>query len=296
MKNQTLYLVLFVLLTFTYSCSNDDSINYDMDLTSDTELTSVTRNFYQNNLLYASEKLNIRNQKIIDSEYDSGGYTEYKYNLENLISQLSVFKSNGQLFSSHTYAYDSYGRIIEIDRTNSLNSTSNIQFIYNSNEIIISRTCTDGITSTDKLTLNSNKEIMAVNRISMNGIIYDDNRNRTYYYENGNLLSTRKTDLNTGDIKNSYFTYTTKKNNFHFRKYLFGKEWKMNFTLDSFTKTGNLEILPWVSENLVSVSNYHFELANRSSNYQYNEENKIDKVTRNYTSSNVKTIFIYEYN
>lgn len=293
MKKTTSFLLLFISILFTESCTKSDDIDCNTALNPTVNLMSVTKNYYynNNNSLYAFEKLNFQNQKLINSEWGNGKYVNYEYNNQNLLSKISEFSANGDLLFTINYSYDSMGRIIEINRSQPSKNIANYTFTYNSNEIII----TSFNTHTVKMITNSDKEIIAERLISINGNTIDDSRNIIYNYENGNLLTSSWTINN--NIETNYYTYRNEKNDYDYRKFLFGEEWKMNSTLDLFWRGQTLygNYLMFITENL--ISGYTNNIGTTHIDYLFNEENLIIKETTITPESiNGRFEYIYEYN
>lgn len=302
MKKFIFFLLLFATVLFTKSCSKSDSITYDTDSinydpgsNSAVNLKSVTKNYFNStNSLYASEKLNFQNQKLINSQWGNGGYVNYEYNNQNLVSKISEFKANGDVFEIIDYTYDGMGRITEVNYNNPLaQPISNYTFTYNSNEIIIKSFNSIIV----KMTINSDKEIIAEEIISVDGNAYDDSRNITYTYENGNLLACSRINPISNILETNYYTYRNEKNDHNYRKFLFGEEWKMNSTLDLFWRGQNLYGVNqmFMTENL--ISSYINSIGTTHIDYLFNEENQLIKETTITPESiNGRYEYIYEYN
>lgn len=286
---------IFILIIgfLIVSCSKDDSDCPNS--ISNTNLVSITKNYYSNNVLYDFKKLNFYEQKLINIQYKDGSYDDYQYS-NNLVSRILEFDSNDIIERTLTFEYDSEGRVIKWRQipgsTNTIWINSERTYSYNNNQIICNNTYTGGYMKF-VYTLNLNGDII-------NEKLYDINNNLhyqyiTYNYANNNLTNLTKIDtfFNTQEISN--YTYTAIKNEFNYNKYLFGLKWKKNYTLTHSQTFPFVSYESEISENL--VSSFSDNSRNFLFNYIFNEKNQITKETQNFTATGINARFesIYEY-
>lgn len=279
------------------SCSQNDSDCPNS--ISNTNLVSITKNYYDNNVLYAFEKLNFYDQKLINIQHKDGSYDDYQYS-NNLVSRILEFDSNDVLLWTTTYTYNNNGEIIKIlikpSSTNSIQVTREKIISYNSNQIICVCTWSTGGYNKYEFTSDTNGEIKSEKIFDVNGNQFPETI--SYNFNNKNLLSYTNISSITNTQEVSNFTYSNLKNIYNYKKYLFGTKWKTNSFLwhkqqFGIFPSGNYE--SETSENL--VSSYSDNSRNVLFNYIFNEQNQITKETQNFTATRINARFesIYEY-
>lgn len=295
MKN----LITLILGLLLISCSKEEPEN-DNQITP-TKLSSITTNYYYNNVFQSSSKLNFQNDKIIDCRVSNGGYSDYQYE-NNLVSRIREFKADGSVLRTYLYKYDNDDRIIEAKTIKSATNThteevTKFTFEYNANQILINGIYPSGDITSTKLYLDQN-----------NNIISEENNNIstpiTYTFNDGNL--TNAIDNSTGSsISNTYLSNTFK-NEINYNKYLFGKHWKKNYCLTLFAKGYSLfSYLETTSINLISKSvlTENNSTLTNTYNYTFNDKNQITKqyivntefFNINNSTESSSTELLYEY-
>lgn len=291
-------LVTLLIGLLIISCSKDES--ECLNSNSITNLVSITKNYYDNSELIYFEKMNFYNQKLMNIQYKNGSYDDYQY-FNGLVNRVLKFDFNDNLFRKITYLYDNAERIIEIKNTFINQQNQNINsyiFSYNSNQILIDYPFN---TRQDELILNQNNEIISDKVLKINGMVVSFPF-YSYNYLNGNLKECTSTNVrSTMTSDNITYTYSDIKNNFDYRKYLFGNEWKKNVCLDNLSNQWGVKLIMEVnSENLI-IKKIHKSDDNiidiYSFNYEFNDKKQIIKETINRSSgfSISKTELIYKY-
>ena len=288
-------ILILITTLLIVSCSKDDS-DFSNSI-SNTNLVSITKNYYNNNILYTFEKLNFYEQKLINIQYKDGSYDDYQYS-NNLVSSILEFDLNDILMWTTTYKYDNDGRIIEISikpsSTNSTQVTREKIISYNTDQIICVCTWSGGGYNKYEFTLNTNGEITSEKLFDING--NQISQTISYNFSNKNLLSFTIINSITNTQEVSNFTYSNLKNDYNYKKYLFGTKWKTNSFLwhkqqFGVFPSGNYE--SETSENL--VSSFSDNSRNYSFNYIFNEKNQIIKETQNFTTTGINAIFESKY-
>ena len=270
------------------SCSNDDTDK-------ETELVSVTTNYYADNNIWSSEKLNYVNQQLHDAKNSDTSRTEYTYGKKNLLAAAANYGSDNVLYSTNNYTFDSSERLTEFKIIYSPTEVTRYTIVYGANSILYTMNNVSGNSLVYEFALNSDKQIIGRKTISVNGAPPKANSLRYQYnYEGQNLISVTsfnpETNITTSLVN---YTYGTTKNEVDSSKHIYGKAWKMNSFFMIIINQGNYT--PQVSENL--VSSYKEGTINTTINRAYSN-GKISKMTTEYTSSfniPMKIESIYEY-
>ena len=84
-------LLIFLVSLIAFSCSNDD----DCDIQTNRDLVAIVKEYYINNNLEATEKLNFYKNRLIYIQYSDGSYDDIYYE-ENLISRILEFDTNNE--------------------------------------------------------------------------------------------------------------------------------------------------------------------------------------------------------
>lgn len=309
-------IVILILGLFTVACSNDDATysdytNRDIPLDPNTAISyTITQNIYSYQNAYPSQvnKLYFSGEKLILYQNSDGSYSKYKYT-DNLLSEIENYNSRNIAISRAKFLYDNLGRIIEIDEMPFLDQ--NIQIIksaivYNTDKITVNQsfiTPTVPIeTRTYEFKLNSNNEIIQNHFAKWDDITPNGAYLYKYDYENGNLVKKNLFDMT--------YSYTSIKNDYSYKKYLFGKEWKKNNFIINLIPSNLMKASIYeseVSENLISYMKYTLPTIPKieytmEANYEFNIQNKMIKEIRKYSQTingetkNVeRSEFIYEY-
>lgn len=280
-------IVMLVLGLLIISCSNDESPK-------ETELVSITTNYYADNEIWDSSKYNYLNKKLQDVQNLDQSHTDYKYN-NNLIATASNYEPDGVLFSTNNYTFDSNDRLVEFDIVYNTGDVTKYIITYKENSILLTYNNYNGNSLVYEFDLNSDKQIISKKTVSVNGAAPKANSLKyQYIYSNGNLISATsfnpETNITTTLVT---YTYSNAENGKYSDKYMYGKAWKINSFLMTVIYQGNYS--PVVSENL--VSSYKDGSRNITIDYEFNN-GKISKMTSQYmTSWNVamKVESIYEY-
>lgn len=278
------------------SCSNDDTASSDAN--AKTNLYSITTVNPDENFPSEEKKMTFYKGKLLNIQYGNGIREDYYYN-GNLVSKIYNFYSN-KLNTKLTYAYDSKGRIIAITETFFIENgerANHYFFTYTGNKILL-RFGTPESRILSELTVDANNNIISEKSLDENGTISHE---CTFTYTNGNLTSYTDNSLPDSPITRAY-TYTTLKNNSNYNPYLFGKEWKMNFSLDNYINGNGLtKPMEAVSENLPSgftQDNNGIRTIEAAIDYSFNDKNQLIKESRLTTltnSSPTRKELIYEY-
>jgi hypothetical protein len=302
-------IVILIIGVLIVSCTNDDESSKP---TLNKSISSITENNYKNDKLYSFRKLSFSNDELIRIEYSDKRHEEYSYNSNGLVSKITEYDSNNILSLTMLYSYDDNGRINKIERhpspSQTLQTNANYVFTYTPDKITLKVYSENQDTPprAHDLLLSSNSEIIT-------DIVFPDIYKKYHTYINGNLV-TSSFYSDSGNLGiNMKLSYTNLKNDFNYKKYLFGKEWKLNNFLNNY-QFRNIYLYE-LSENLVATattdhstnqynnppdySNYY---QNIIFNYEFNDDNQITKETQDYTqkidgviSPVSKSEFIYEY-
>jgi hypothetical protein len=275
-----------IILLFTglliVSCSNEELGNSDTK----SGLVSIRENRYMNNQLTTYKTLNFSDDKLITIDYyDDRDYDEYAYNDQGLVSKIIEHQAPGGVYMITTYLYDEKGRIIEFNKIPgplySFPEKGKYEFTYLSDKIIL--TTTYDAAKPEKVEISLN----ASNNITKRTIFYDA-YSYNYTYENGNLTDNSlfyKNKFLTGDY--TKYVYSNLKNEYNYKKFIFGKEWKLNSYINGiYLNTPDLTDL---SENLVSEymtssvdqinpADYTYILTSKYK-YVFNDKNQMEKQT-----------------
>jgi hypothetical protein len=309
-------IIILMIGVLIASCSNDNSENEVQVLTKNIGLSTITKKYYnETNFNYHIDKLYFKNEKLSVFRYQNGTYDGYKYNDANLLSSIEKYDSKNSALSTTNFYYDSLGRIIEIDEVpNSIESSVSRKstIAYNTDKIIVTAITRPYLyLETFELLLNNTNEIISYNITEFNGRPIISNIQQQYNYKNGNL-----TNINS---PRDIISYSTIKNDFSYKKNIFGKEWKKNNLLINlltyYRPINNIyerniyetEVYQTeVSENLISDYTKSYapdSYYNIKADYEFNDQNKITKEIKNFTVTTKgdtkflgKSEFIYEYN
>lgn len=279
--------VLFLIGVFVVSCSNDDNIR-------ELQLVSVTTNYYADNEIWDFSKSTYVNEQLQSVKNLDESRTDYTYN-KNLIATASNYESDGTLFSTLRFTFDSSDRLINFDIVYNGNEVTKYTITYNQNSIIYTYKNHNGNSLVYEFELNSNNQIISKKTISANGVPPSaSSLTYQYIYDGPNLASVTsfnpKTNVTTPLVS---YSYSTLKNEVGINKNMYGKAWKINSFLMIIINQGNYT--PQVSENLVSSYKEGTKEATIKREYV---KNKISKTTTEYmTGWNVamKIEDIYEY-
>lgn len=297
---------ILMLLTgiLLLSCSNNDAVTAPVPK----KLSSITMKYYLNDKLSSFSTLLFLNEKLITIKNmgNERSRDEYTYNNQGLVSQILSYNTDGYLASTKTYSYDMMGRIIEKSEKIVITDTGKIiniksVFTHLTDKILVKKTY-DGQESSQEILLNSDNAI--IKQTITPGLC-----ETTFQYENGNVISS-KTNNSSLEWVESY-SYNTLKNDYNYRKYVFGTEWKLNDYLDNFN-TGTTYFIYLQSQNLISEytspptifdnSSDKKAIYKRKYTYTFNDRKEIYKQTEMYsrtidgiTENLFKGEFIYTY-
>ncbi|SFC77548.1 hypothetical protein [Flavobacterium phragmitis] len=279
--------IIILLIGFlAVSCTNDDS--------KESELVSITTDYYADNILWDSSKYYYSNSKLEDVKNLDKSHTNYSYN-NNLIATASNYEPDGFLFSTNKYTFDSNDRLTEFAVVFSDNSEIKYTITYNETTILVTYKHYNGNAIVYEFGLNANKQIISKKTISVNGAPPRANSLRYQYtYEGQNLVAVTSFNAET-NVTTPLVTYTygTEKNEADPSKHMYGKAWKMNSFFMVIVNGGNYT--SQVSENI--VSSYKEGTRNATINREYSN-GKISKTTTEYVSSSniaMKIVSVYEY-
>jgi PBP1b-binding outer membrane lipoprotein LpoB len=301
-------IVILLIGLLIVSCTNDDESSKP---TVNKSIVSITENNYRNDKLFSFRKLSFSNDQLTRIEYSDKRRDDYSYNSNGLVSKITEYDPNNILSVTTLYSYDEKGRISTLEKYSSPSSTifnnAHYVFTYSSGKISRQEYNVNQVTPLNPhdFLLNSNNEIIT-------DIIFKDGYSYYYTYANSNIVNTSFYSISVTQGTNMKLSYTNLKNDFNYKKYLFGKEWKLNNFLSVLSSTNTIFEL---SENLVSnvtidrsthqynnppdYSNYYKNIA---FNYEFNESNQMTKETREITqkidgviSPVSKSEFIFEY-
>jgi hypothetical protein len=280
-------ILILMIGLLTFSCSNDDSPK-------ETELVSVTTNYYADNEIWSSEKLNYVNQQLHDAKNSDTSRTEYTYGKKNLLAVAANYGTDNVLYSTINYTFDSSERLTEFKIVYSPTEVTRYTIVYGANSILYTMNNVSGNSLVYEFSLNSDNQIIGRKTISVNGAPPKANSIiHTYTYAGRNLVSATsynpETKITTPIVS---YTYGTLKNDISTSQYLYGKEWKLNSFFMNVIYQGSS--FARVSENLVSS---YKSTSQVSIDYEF-ANNKIAKITSHYQSTwdvPIKVESIYEY-
>ncbi|HKX87281.1 MAG TPA: hypothetical protein VJL37_11465 [Flavobacterium sp.] len=290
---------LFLLMTglLIVSCSNDDSASSDAN--AKTNLYSITVDNPDESYSSEEKKMTFYKGKLLNIKHLYGNRDDYYYS-NNLVSEIYGYTFNNKVGTKLAYAYDGKGRIIAITETFFIEDGERANryfFTYTGNKILI-RFGTPESRILSELTVDANNNIISEKSLDENGTISHE---CTFTYTNGNLTSYTDNSLSDMPITRAY-TYTALKNNFNYNQYLFGKEWKMNFSLDNYINGNGLtKPMEAVSENLPSgfiQDNNGIRTIEATIDYSFNDKNQLIKesrLTNTTNSSPIRKELIYDY-
>lgn len=277
-------ILLFITLgLIVIACSNESLFK-----TGEKELSSITRTMYSvdknGNASNTTATLTFQGKEIKDIRYD-GLYSETFEYLDGSISKRRKFDLNKTPVSTVNYSYDNLGRITKIEsqigdklisnETNYNDDTRQINSVWKNvpGHIIYERYV---------LTANQEGQIsQEAVRLSDNSILYYG----SYEYSVNNLASCKikvlPNDLNQkGDSIN--FKYLDKKNTGYYKKFMFGKQWKINASIENAVNFSPfvtsrwedlLSIYPMISENL--ISEYSTKEVSVSFSYTFDDQGDV---------------------
>lgn len=307
-------IVSLLIALLIVSCSNDS--DNAVPANKNTTLSTITKNYYLNGSLnLKSSKIYFINEKVSVIRFLDGTYDDYKYNSDNLVSSILKYNSANTLLFTTNYSYDNLKRITKIEEipTTSYSGTQQVKirnFAYYQNKIVFIREfpSQEFYSYTYELLLDNNNKIIKNNWIGYNDVVFSNILSSyEYIYTNGNLISANVDDeISYNDLKNDY----------SYKKTLFGKEWKQNSFLANLypdiekSVTSYNSYYYWIteieiSENLISaykkkyLEQFNF---NMTASYEFNDKKQILKEIKNYkvTTGNdmmdsVKLEIIYDY-
>ncbi|NWL01257.1 hypothetical protein DM790_10560 [Flavobacterium collinsii] len=302
-------IVILILGLFTVACSNDAITysDYELDKPLDPNIEisyTITKRYYNDqNINNDTEKFYFSEEKIVLYLKNNGYYFKYKYN-NNLLSEIQGYDPRNTVISSTKFVYDNLERIIEIDdlpNTARKNETTKYSLVYDLDKItaIEKVSYPEQHTRTYEFKINGNNQIISYDFTKMDEKEVPKIYLKQFSYENGNLISLNDLEISYGNVKNDY----------NFKKNLFGKEWKKNNFITNYllretfvTNAPQSEI----SDYLISSSKQKLDnnvIYDVKVDYEFNNQNKITKEIRKYnftangaTKDGGRTEFIYEYN
>ncbi|MBF4491590.1 hypothetical protein IR010_03485 [Flavobacterium sp. MR2016-29] len=284
------------------SCSNDDIVSSAPQK----KLSSIKMNYYQNDKLMTFRNFTFLNDQLVTIKYQESAREDYTYNIQGLVSQILIYNLSGRLITTITYSYDTAGRITEKSFKTFVTDTGepvNVNFVFThlADKIVVAKTY-NGDIQNEEILMNSNKKIIKQ-------VLKPDIHSATFQYENDNVTSSKTFIFNLESTES--YSYNTLKNDYNYRKYIFGNEWKLNDYLDTFDN-GSTYFVYLQSENLISEYTSSPSRIDNSSNktavykriftYNFNDQKQIYKETEIYsrivdgTTENIgKSEFIYTY-
>lgn len=288
---------LFLLVTglLIVSCSNDDEATSAQN----NQLSSITALSHdeQSGTTY-EKKLSFYKGKLMNSQDSYGFREDYSYQ-NNLVSKISNSIST-RLTSKIAYTYDSKGRIITLSKTFITEDQERVNlyyFTYTGSKILV-RFGTPEARILTELTVDANNNITSERYFDENGTI---DHECTFVYTNGNLTSYTDNSLAATPITRNY-TYTTLLNNSNYHQFLYGKEWKMNYSLHNYVSGKSMAYtMEAVSKNLPSgftQDNNGIRVHEATIEYVLNDQNRIVKENRLIQTPNnlpLKEEFNYNY-
>jgi hypothetical protein len=281
-------IILLLGAVLMFSCSNEELSDSD----SKTGLVSIKENTYIDNELYTYKTLKFTDDKLITIQYENpGNHDEYTYNEKGLVSKIVEYQSQGGIYLTTTFFYDDQDRIIKF---NSLPGElypypvdTYYTVTYLPGKILLrSADDPDNFESVDFLVNENNfftDELL---------IIFSSHYK--YNFENGNLTACSVLNYNETESSNySTYSYSNLKNEYNYKKFIFGKEWKINSYLTS-PYTLRRNIICEQSENLISeiTDTYknktdparYSQIINTKFDYTINNQNQMEKQIKTYTS------------
>lgn len=296
-KNIKLILIP-IFLFFLSACSNDD--DGGIPNTSE-ELVAINIEYFQNNTLQSTEKLNFYDNRLIYIQYSDGSYDDIYYT-GNLVSRILEFDINNQWEWTTEYKYDSSERLIDkkvVPGTNNpINTIRHKEIFYNGNTINSTLTWSDdGGVMKNIISLNSEGLIME------NQFLESSEQTSYFEYNNRDLMKSIYKSA-TGEIWNE-ITYSyrdeTPSEAYFYNSYLYGKHWNDNLYLqEQFTpsytelsKIGGHYIKGYQRNNL--LEDYTDDA---SYDYVFDSDGRIKTQTEyivRSTGLNFKRVYNFEY-
>ncbi|WP_035648396.1 hypothetical protein [Flavobacterium sp. ASV13] len=294
-------IALFTALAIV-SCSNEEID----DSRTQTNLSSIRFNDYHKNLLINSQEMLFENEKLTTVKNFDDTHSDYTYNNQNLVSKIIDYNPSGEILVTTTFLYNNAGKITEMKQLSSPANEENLNakfvFTHLSGKIVLTKTTENNPPESLEILFNSNNEIEK--RTTFSGALF-----YKYDFVNGNLE--KYTQVGTNGSLSERFTnykYTNLKNNYSYKKLLYGKEWKLNSYLSSFLNF-NSSIMIDLSENLISEysetqffkeSNWTVVYTSKAG-YTFDNKDRMTKMTEVFSMeasgkiSNYNSEFIFSY-
>ncbi len=300
MKTLRSSIKLLIILIIS-SCNLDEDSH---TLNSTRSLKVIKKDYYTNNILTSSKKINFSSDKLINIQYNNGNYYNIYYE-GDLVSKILEFNANNQLQWTRAYSYNSYGKLTQKKitpgpalRKQYVEGQKDI--VYDGNLVTHIDSWSDGSRESKNITSFDNEGlILEHNELNAHNITAFQN---IYEYQNDNIVSRIRKTYNTIRTEETY-NYLDKKSSKEYRyiEYLFGSHWRINSFLDNeIMGLYNYEIYE-VSDNYIS-NHYYFDHTTNISvtstfSYEFDSNDYITKQTKNTNSegSIYKTITTYEY-
>ncbi|MDR6761356.1 hypothetical protein J2Y38_001565 [Flavobacterium sp. 2755] len=294
-------IVLFAALTIV-SCSNEEIA----DPGTKTNLSSIRFNDYHKNLLINSQDMLFENEKLTTVKNYDDTHSDYTYNNQNLVSKIIDYNSSGEILVITTFLYNNTGKITEMKQlsgpANEEILNGKFVFTHLAGKIVLTKTTENNPPESLEILFNSNNEIEK--RTTFLGDYFFK-----YDFVNGNLEKSSQVG-NNGSLSERFtnYKYTNLKNNYSYKKLLYGKEWKLNSYLSSFLNF-NSSIMIDLSENLISeyTETQFFKESNLTviftskAGYTFDNKDRMTKMTEDFSMensgkiSNYNSEFIFTY-
>jgi hypothetical protein len=281
-------IILLLAAILLVSCSNEEL--GDSEATG--SLMSIKENTYINNELYTYRTLTFSNDKLLNIKYKNPEFhDEYTYNEKGLVSKIVEYQSSGGIYLTTTFLYDNKDRITNFNA---------IPGPLYPTQIVIEYVVTY---LPDKILLRSTDDpdnfdsvdffVNANNSFTEEVILLFSSQYK-YNFENGNLTSCSVFNYKEVESKNySKYSYSNLKNEYNYKRFIFGKEWKLNSYLTS-PYMLRRNIICEQSENLISEITdtykdptdpaHYSQIINTKFDYTVNDQNQMEKQVKTYTS------------